>query len=67
MAETRICQVSDPHAWIIDISTHTEVLAGLANSNGAVTYQIQDKLSSIGSLADQHANEGNPVGTKRGT
>ena len=49
----------------IEFSIHTEILATRANTSYYAAYPLQEKLSNVRSLAEQHTNERNPLGSQR--
>ena len=55
------------HTLSIEFSTHTEILASPANASCSVAHQLQEKLSGVRSLAEQHTHEPNPFGSQGAT
>ena len=51
----------------IKFSTGTEFPATTANRGCSDARQLQEKISNVRSLAEQHANERNPLGFQRAT
>ena len=47
------------------LHTRTEIISAAANTSCSVAHQLQEKLSNVRSLAEQHTNERNPLGSQR--